>query len=223
MKTLAFLAGIVFLTLAALNLKSQNDPQINLLGFPLNFTSLSQDFNAIDVGMFSAPTFTDLDGDSLLDLIIGERTGILHHYEQDSANDTSFSLVTANFNAIDVGFHSTPTFTDIDQDGLLDLIIGESDGNLNHYEQDSEYGTSFSLVTQNFNAIDEGFRATPAFADIDHDGLLDLIIGQWDGILHHYEQDSENDTSFSLVTLNFNSIDVGDNSTPTFTDIDHDG
>ena len=45
-------------------------------------------------------------------------------------------MVTANFNPGYLGSRPTPTFTDIDGDGLQDLIIGKSDGKLSHSEQE---------------------------------------------------------------------------------------
>ena len=193
------------------------------LKIPFNFDSLSGNFNSINVSWYSAPCFTDLDGDGFLDLIIGEHDGNLNHYEQISENSTSFSLVSENFSSIDVGSNASPDFTDLDGDGLLDLIIGEYHGSINHYEQDSENSTSFSLVSDDFNSIDVGLFPTPGFTDLDGDELLDLIIGEQYGNLKYYEQDSENSISFSLVPDYFNSIDVGDYSYPSFTDLDDDG
>ena len=68
-------------------------------------------------------------------MLIGEYYGKLNHYEQTAPNSTSFSLVTKSFDGIDVGDISSPVFTDIDDDGLLDLLIGEVDGNINRYEE----------------------------------------------------------------------------------------
>ncbi|MCD4736756.1 MAG: LamG domain-containing protein, partial [Bacteroidales bacterium] len=198
-------------------------PVIAFLALPFSFSLETQNFNSIDVWLNATPYFADIDGDGLLDLILGESPGNLNHYKQDSTNSTSFSLITNNFNSIDVGGQSAPTFTDLDGDNLLDLIIGEWDGNLNHWEQDSKNSTTFSLISESFNSIDVGNRSMPALTDLDGDGLLDLIVGEYDGYLNHYEQDNENSTFFSLLTENFNSIDVGERATPVFTDLDGDG
>ncbi|MFY8034373.1 MAG: FG-GAP-like repeat-containing protein, partial [Flexibacteraceae bacterium] len=195
----------------------------NAVGSTFNIVSFA--FNNIVLGDFyyAAPVFTDIDGDGLLDLIIGQYFGNLHHYEQVSANSNDFAFITDSFNSIDVGDFSKPTFTDLDGDGLLDLIVGEYDGNLNHYEQVTPNSQNFSLVTSNFSSIDVGVQSSPTFIDIDGDGLLDLIVGEYDGNLNHYEQSSANSLSFSQQNSAFNSIDVGYLSTPTFADLDRNG
>ncbi|MDO7877155.1 FG-GAP-like repeat-containing protein [Hymenobacter sp. ASUV-10] len=191
----------------------------NSYSFPL----VTANFSGLDVGTDSAPTVTDIDGDGLLDLLVGKTDGTLNRYEQPAANATTFALVTANFNGIDVGDFSTPAVTDIDGDGLLDLLVGEYDGNLNRYEQTAPNSTSFALVTASFNGIDVVTYAAPAVTDLDGDGLLDLLVGRADGTISHYEQTAANGGTFTLVTASFNSIDVGEYSTPTVVDLDGDG
>jgi uncharacterized protein (DUF2141 family) len=190
-----------------------------------NFTEVTNYFNSISsLGNNAAPCFTDIDNDGLIDLLIGKNTGSINHYEQDTVNSTSFSLVTDNFNSISVaGGTAAPTVTDFDGDGLYDLIIGCWFGNIQHYEQDAVNSTSFSLVTTNFNSINVGNRPVCEFLDLDGDGLLDMIAGELNGNINHYEQVSLNSTVFDLITENFSSIDVGEYCAPCFTDIDGDG
>ncbi|MFY8034825.1 MAG: FG-GAP-like repeat-containing protein, partial [Flexibacteraceae bacterium] len=154
------------------------------------FGTITTTFNSIVIGSNCLPAITDLDGDGLLDLLIAEAPGNLNHYEQTAVNGLSFSLVTDNFNGINIGLYGSPAFTDLDGDGLLDMLIGEQDGNLNHYEQNTANSTSFTLVTANFNGIDVGSNSTPAFTDLDGDGLLDMLIGEFDGNLNHFEQNA---------------------------------
>ncbi len=188
-----------------------------------DYTQITATFNSIDVGQMSTPTFTDLDGDGLMDMLIGELQGHLLHYEQVSVNSSSFTRITTRFNSIDVGAYAKPTFTDLDSDGLLDLLIGEDNGKINHYEQSAVNSFSFALQSENFCSIDVGSGSAPTVTDLDDDGLLDLLIGEDDGALYHYEQSAVNSNSFAFFPENFVSVEVNQDAIPTFTDIDGDG
>lgn len=198
-------------------------PSFSLLELPLAFTFEEDNFNSIDVGSNAYPCFTDLDHDDLADLITGSNNGGMSHYEQQSEFSFTFGLVSQNINGVNAGFNSTPTITDIDNDGLLDLVFGQTGGNLKHYEQQSENSDVFTLVSEYFNGINAGLFSTPVFADIEGDGLLDLMVGNNDGTIHHYKQQQANSNTFTLISNNFNSIDVGVRSAPSFTDFDADG
>ena len=189
----------------------------------MQFSLISTSFSGIDAGSRPAPTITELDNDARLDLIIGMQNGTISYYEQDSPGSLSFSLVTENFNGIDVEGYATPKFTDLDQDDLLDLIVGKEDGTLSHYEQNVSGSAEFSLVADNFNMIDVGSISTPSFTDLDGDGLLDMIVGVNYGQLQHYEQVSQGNTEFGLVSDSLSGIDVGAQACPTFADLDNDG
>ena len=180
--------------------------------------------NSIDVGSYSAATFSDIDNDGLLDMIVGEYDGNLNHFEQSSQNSYEFTYINGSpINSIDVGYYAKPEFTDFDSDGLLDLLVGSSDGRLSHYEQDSVNLSNFILQSDYFNSIDIGNTSDPTFTDFESDGLLDMIIGRGNGRIAHYIQNEENSNAFTYVTDYFNSIDVGNWSSPIFIDFDNDG
>ncbi|MFA6981042.1 MAG: FG-GAP-like repeat-containing protein [Ignavibacteriaceae bacterium] len=174
---------------------------------------------------YSAPLLCDLDGDGLLDLLVGSASAYdFYYYEQDSPNSTSFILKTDNLlqHATGSGI-LRPAIADIDGNGLLDLLIGENNGHVYRYEQTAVHSTSFTFITSDFNSINVGTLSSCAIADIDGDGKLDLLVGEINGNIHHYEQASVNSTTFNLVTDRFNSIDVGDDSSPRFADLNGDG
>ncbi len=56
-----------------------------------------------------------------------------------------FELRTEYFNYIDVGELSKPSITDLDGNGLLVLIIGESEGKLRHYKVGFRIAFSFNV------------------------------------------------------------------------------
>ena len=171
----------------------------------------------------SKPAISDIDGDGLLDLLIGEWAGRITHFEQDAINSTTFSFITNNFSNITTDRYAAPSIVDLDNDGRLDLIIGVNEGTLVHYEQNTAGSETFFLVTESFNDIKLSFNATPTFTDLDNDGLFDLLVGDGDGYIHHYVQDAVDARLFSVVTDTFNHINNGRFVAQTVMDIDGDG
>jgi Bacterial Ig-like domain/Peptidase M10 serralysin C terminal/FG-GAP-like repeat/RTX calcium-binding nonapeptide repeat (4 copies)/Putative Ig domain/Bacterial Ig domain len=198
-------------------------------------TGTANPFNGIDIGDLSTPTFADIDGDGDLDLLVGEYYGTLKYYKNTgSAIAPSYAVQTGTanpFDSIDIGDYSAPTLADIDGDGDLDLLVGASDGTLKYYKNTgSGIAPSYTVQTGTanpFNGIDIGSYSTPTFADIDGDGDLDLLVGEYDGTLKYYKNTGSGIAPSYTVqtgTANpFNGIDIGSTSAPTFADIDGDG
>jgi len=192
-------------------------------------------FYNIDIGLYSRPSFIDLDGDGDLDLVIGAYDGTLYTYRNGDASTsgafTALTGATNPFDGIDVGTFSTPSFVDLDGDGDLDLVIGAYDGTLYTYRNgDASTSGAFTALTgatNPFDGIDVGFYNRPSFVDIDGDGDLDLVVGERYGTIATYRNgDASTSGTFTQligVANPFNGIDVGDYSTPSFVDIDGDG
>jgi len=112
--------------------------------------------DSLDILVTFAPTSHDIisgnltiisdDPDESAVNVILHGEGFTQKYIELLEMPISFTLTSSDFNSIDIGDYPNPTFYDIDNDGLLDLIIGESNQNLNHYEQESENSSSFSYV-----------------------------------------------------------------------------
>ncbi|MDX1700660.1 MAG: VCBS repeat-containing protein, partial [Melioribacteraceae bacterium] len=191
----------------------------------LNFILVSEYFNEIDVGGGSRPTFADIDNNGLLDMLIGHNAGIISHYQQDTINSNSFVLISDSLSGIDIGKWSTPTIIDLDEDDFLDLIVGSSSGVIYHFEQDEINSLNFTLISEKFNDIQENSPVAPTFTDLDNNGLLDMIIGDDDVFLNHYEQNDIGSVNFNFIADKFieGVIDVGSSAVPCFTDLDNDG
>lgn len=190
--------------------------------YSTDFILITEEFNDIDAGLHAAPTFADIDGDSLLDLFIGISSGNLDYYEQADTGSVGFTLITEDFISNDAYWEAMPLFVDLDNDGLLDLLVGNDSGELRHLEQIAVDTASFASIDFTFNDIDYFGIAAPAIEDLDNDGLLDLLIGKNTGQIAHYEQVVSDTALFTLITESFNDIDVGSFATPVFTELDND-
>jgi len=139
-------------------------------------------------GYHPAPAFGDLTGDGKLDMILGTWSDELRYLRHDGSDDpTAFELVDSAFVKIPRGRNTTPTLGDLDGDGDLDLLIGESSGTINHYENvGTPLRPEFRLVTEEFAGIRVGRRSVPLLIDLDGNGLLDLLVGSESDGVHVY-------------------------------------
>ncbi|MCX5943928.1 MAG: VCBS repeat-containing protein [Cyanobacteria bacterium] len=93
------------------------------------FAGSSIGFSLPNGGSWSKPVLADIDGDSDLDLFIGERYGnTLFFKNNGSTSSASFAGSSLGFGIPDVGFNANPTFVDINSDGDLDAFIGNDGG-----------------------------------------------------------------------------------------------
>jgi hypothetical protein len=167
--------------------------------------------------------FADLDEDGDLDAFIGASEGTIHFLRNDGNIFSEIAGSANPFNGVDVGEDSAPTFADLDGDGDLDAFIGGSEGNIDFFRND---GGSFSEITGSanpFNGVDVGWDSTPTFADLDGDGDLDAFIGESDGNINFFRNDGGTFSEITGAANPFNGVDVGDDSAPTFADLDEDG
>lgn len=181
-------------------------------------------------GGYSAPTFVDIDGDGDYDLISGANNGQFSFFENTgTATLPAFAAAVLDpFNLTDIGNRSAPTFTDLDGDGDLDLLSGNSSGTFDYFENTGTVNTpTFGTVQNNpFSLTDIGDNSMPDFADIDQDGDFDLIAGQgYYGNFFFFENTGTN-TSPSFGNSIRNAMGLGYTgyyANVSFGDIDNDG
>ncbi|MCL2709346.1 MAG: FG-GAP-like repeat-containing protein [Planctomycetaceae bacterium] len=174
-------------------------------GFPV-FNSLVE-IPFVGGDSYSAPTFADLYGEGLLDLLVGEKTAdgtgkIRLYLNQGTAEFPVYSewYYLQNIDG-DITVPGTncqgiiPRLADLTGDGLLDLIVGDGNGNVYvYYNQGTAISPMFGPQERlyyrnpsgNLVAITVGGRASVELADINGNGCLDLLVGDMDGRIHVY-------------------------------------
>ncbi|MFN3667842.1 MAG: beta strand repeat-containing protein [Brevundimonas sp.] len=198
-------------------------------------TGAANPFDGAVVNYTSTPIFGDLDGDGDLDAVVGQGDGFLNYFENTGSTESPvFTRRTdaANpFDGLDVGDRAAPGFADLDNDGDLDVVVGELYGALSYFENTgTATAPAFTQRTgaaNPFDGVDVGFISTPAFADLDGDGDLDAVIGKNTGVLAYFENTGTAATPIFTERTGadnpFVGFDVGYSSIPTFADVDGDG
>jgi hypothetical protein len=178
-----------------------------------------------------APTFGDINGDGLPDMILGDEQGKLHAFSNTgSVGQASFSLSQQNFQGIDVGNYAAPQLFDLNRDGLLDLIIGEFNGNLNYYQNvGTSQAPSYSLITDSLGGILlQGIYGSvgisrPFFFE-QSNGNFGLIVGTNGNHIHQYGSiDGNLNGLFLEVDTQLVSYDLGRHLSPVLYDFNGDG
>jgi hypothetical protein len=178
--------------------------------FNFQQTDFLQD-GMIEVGEGAYPVFFDLDADGLKDLIIG------NHSERTSTNCTGtqvssltayrnigtataprFQYFMSDYASLSTSlpglFSLAPAFGDLDDDGDLDMVVGDHAGNLHWFRNTAGPSNPaafslvmpFDMVDDNNAPINVGQFSMPQIFDMDQDSLPDLVIGERTGRLYYY-------------------------------------
>ncbi|WP_210518644.1 FG-GAP-like repeat-containing protein [Hymenobacter terricola] len=182
----------------------------------------------IKVANFAKPTVCDIDGNGLLDLLMGTGDSQrIARFEQTAAGSVAFTAktniqVSTGGDLVTGGQFPRPAVTDLDGDGKLELLIGDYSGLLKRYEAVSVNATTFIPDAGNIQAAGANIKADgaatngtakPLVFDLDGNGLLDLIMGSQLGAITRYEQSARYATTFvskgNLTTNGSMAINMG--------------
>lgn len=197
---------------------------------------------------FLSVSFGDLNGDGKTDMVAGNYFGSLYFYKNIGTSTTwAFTTPIKNYGNIRVGERSTPQIIDLNNDGLLDLVVGEKEGNFNYFKNTgnstSPQFTATDDTLGNFivneitgydmgNPIYNWFGdASGEIADLDSDGKYDMICGGVEGKVRCFKFGTYNQLNYTEDTaiifdstyMRYKTLDFGTQCRPAVGDLDGDG
>jgi hypothetical protein len=180
------------------------------------------------------PAFGDWDGDGDQDLIIGDLNGLLYGVRNEGNSEqflagNLFQWTDVNGTVMDIGQSATPQMVDINQDGLLDLVVGEKNGNVNYFKNVGTLESpDWSLVTDTLAGAEassylglDGYSVPfVRWSDNNH---WDLMLGTEKGWINHYSFQGISPQTGTLIEEEWQGIREGDRSSIAWVDITQDG
>ena len=145
------------------------------------------------IGSVSAPLVYDLDGDGLLDLLMGERTGNINFFKNNGSSTQPVFPASPTLQKIgQIDTRIPPEVVGMSAPAIIQtfdgpiIVVGAQRGHLEAYYLQGANQDTFPPISVTWGNIDEGNRSSPAFADLDNDGTLDMVIGNQRGGLAIY-------------------------------------
>ena len=205
------------LDLFVTNLAGGNFLYRNERGF---FARITTDILVLDPGSFRVSSWADYDSDGTLDLVVTQR------FDQNNAlyrNHYGKFLKIEDVPITSDGGNSTcACWGDYDDDGDVDLFVGNTDNQNNFLYENKGRAFGFERVTRSVVVNDSGRTASCAWVDYDNDGDLDLFIANVGG-QNNVLYTNDGTGQFSKVTEGVLVNDGGDSNGSTWADFDNDG
>ncbi|HEY9228682.1 MAG TPA: VCBS repeat-containing protein [Gemmatimonadaceae bacterium] len=210
---------------------SQPDPTTGTVSWFENVGTAEQpsfrDRGALPIrGQFNfAPAPVDLDGDGKLDLVVGTWSDRIQWYRNTGTpTSPAWTLADTALVTITRGTNTTPSFGDLDGDGLVDLVIGEASGVINLYRNvGTKTSPKFELMSDHFQDIKVGRRSAPVLVDMDGDARVDMVIGSADGNVELWRNVTSADKSIRFERDASFVVKSHGNAMPAVGDLRHTG
>lgn len=216
-------------------------------------TNFPSNTTPVNMQLFPAGFYVDVNFDGKKDLIVtpnannvSENESSVLFYKNTGANtQPNFVYQTKSFlqnEMIEHGTAASPHIVDLNNDGLLDLVVSNfyaykatnlKESRVAYYQNTGSLtNPAFTQVDVNFLNLAQanlGLRLFPAFGDVNGDGKVDMLLGLENGSLAYYQNTtSGSNPTFAAPILNFTDqtgaiISAGQYASPQLFDLNKDG
>jgi len=146
---------------------------------------------------FSSPALGDMDNDNVLEVVFGSGDGYIYAYDGNGLpvtgwthQDEGYSGETVNAPGVLLGgriMNSSVVLADINNDGIVDAVVGSSNNKVYAVE-----GNGQPMTSEGFPYLLGGIdiyhiTSAPAVGNIDRDSNLELLIPSSDNILYCFK------------------------------------
>jgi hypothetical protein len=170
-----------------------------------------------------APALGDLDDDGDPDLVLGTWDGDVLYVENNGGAFVAGADGPAVIATLPRGSNATPTLGDIDNDGDLDLLVGEGSGTVNVFLNDgTPTAHDFVLQSETIDGVKADARSAPHLTDLDGDNRLDLLLGSSLGGIQAFSRD-DNAEPIAFAPGDTLQVDAPKLVTPIRVDVNGDG
>jgi hypothetical protein len=151
----------------------------------------------IDVGQRPTISVADWNNDGRRDIVVGAKDGYVRLFVNEGT-DAAWDFRTVQYvqedgaNMLVPTLRASPFVMDLDDDGMKDILMGNTEGQLLFYSNvgsdDAPTFSGYTYVEADGTPIDlAGIpRSRPFVCDWNNDGSLDVLLGAGDGLVRLY-------------------------------------
>ncbi len=183
-----------------------------------SFKFITKDFSSLSLlkNYNLKPQFADMDADGRIDLVLTGtdlQTGTTSLYFLPNQSEKGMSFTTTSLvdTKLEIEQSENILMYDINQDGLLDVLLGRSNGAVEYWKNNGPAGSfNYSLANSAYLGLGSSTsRQNPslAIADLDADGRADLVMGDQKGRVSVYgDITAENPSQLESADITYNPL-----------------
>jgi enediyne biosynthesis protein E4 len=184
------------------------------------FNQITSGTQVNDAGYSETASWGDYDNDGFVDLYVTNSAGSFKNFLYHNDQNGSFTKITTGAMVNDASASRSVNWTDMDNDGDVDLFVtNENNQNENIYRNDGN-GT-FTKIIAGALVTNGGNTMSSSWADYDNDGDLDVFVAN--DAANNALFRNEGNFTFTKIAADTVSTSGGNSFSSAWSDIDNDG